>query len=480
MSNVRKVHILHTNDLHSRFGQMAKLSAGISQLKRRFLQEGAGVLVIDLGDHMDRMQLKTEATWGKVNVDVLEASGYDYVCVGNNEGLTFPKEKLQELYREASFTVVTANLHDRETGRPPHWLKPYVIEESGGIKLGILGVTAPYESFYRLLGWKVSEPQETVSSIVRSIRDKVDVVVLLSHLGLPQDEQLAESIDGIDLILGAHTHHLLPQGKRMNNTLIAQTGKFGAYLGHVEIAFDPASGAKTVTAECIDVAPFADDPEVCRIIADYRERAEETMREPVIHLREAYPVSWQEESPLGNVLAAGIRKWVNAEVAMVNSGQLLHSLQPGIVSRKDLLELCPHPINPCSLLLEGRKIRQILEESLEPEQIMRKVYGLGFRGEVLGWMCVDGMEIEYDPEARPYQRIRRIRLNGEALEEERIYKVGTVDMFTFGYLYPAFREGREIRYYLPEFIRDVLARELQDPLARSKGERKRWIRVKGK
>ncbi|GEN33351.1 5'-nucleotidase C-terminal domain-containing protein [Aneurinibacillus danicus] len=73
----------------------------------------------------------------------------------------------------------------------------------------------------------------------------------------------------------------------------------------------------------------------------------------MICLKYDLPVSWEEESPLPNLLAAGLRSRVDEEIGLVNSGTLLFSLEKGDVTCKDLLSLCPHPINPCRMKLTG-------------------------------------------------------------------------------------------------------------------------------
>lgn len=77
--------ILHTNDIHSHFGSMSTIAAMINEER----DQGGNFLVLDIGDHMDRMAVETEGTLGTANVDVINLTGYDAITIGNNEGLTF-------------------------------------------------------------------------------------------------------------------------------------------------------------------------------------------------------------------------------------------------------------------------------------------------------------------------------------------------------------------------------------------------------
>ena len=88
---------------------------------------------------------------------------------------------------------------------------------------------------------------------------------------------------------------------------------------------------------------------------------------------------------------------------------------------------------------------------------------------------MDGVEIRWNDEAEPYNKITSISINGQAFDDEQEYLVGTIDMFTFGVGYETIKGGTDVRFYLPEFIRDVLERELQDSSALSESHRLRWV-----
>jgi 5'-nucleotidase len=125
--------------------------------------------------------------------------------------------------------------------------------------------------------------------------------------------------------------------------------------------------------------------------------------------------------------------------------------------------LCPSPINPCSMRLTGRELLRTMEESLDPEYYQLEIRGFGFRGHVLGTLCYDGLQAEVDLSQPAGSRITRVRINREPFEADREYIVGTLDMFTFGVGHVGLKEGRDVRYFLPEFIRDLLADALNDP-----------------
>lgn len=472
MKHTEVVTIIHTNDFHSHFEPMPRAATAIESIRAK--HAGELVILTDIGDHMDRMRLETEGSEGKANQAVLNYSRYDIVVPGNNEGLTLDKQTLKALYtKDATFEAICCNMVDYVTREPVSWMPPYRIFAKGDIRVGMIGATADFNDFYHQLGWHLLPPIEAIADVVGHLRDQVDVLIVCSHLGLSRDQEMAETIPGIDCILGGHTHHLLLEPMFVRGTMICATGKFGEYVGEVQFELD-SSTREIVhrSAYCHELSGFEADPVLVGLIAQYRTEAKEVLSEEVAELNVHLDSSLENESPLGNLLAQGLREWTGAELAIVNAGQILKSLDEGCITREIILELCPSPINPCRMKLSGHNIRQALEESLQVEFIQRPIKGFGFRGKVLGTLCMDGMEVRIDEEGR----IVEIYVGDSQLDDSHLYDVATIDMFTFGIGYLSLRQGLDIRYYLPEFIRDILILELQKPSSIQDSFRKRWIR----
>jgi len=470
--------ILHSNDLHSCFENMPKIADAVEEYRSKVPPER--LLLIDCGDHMDRMRIETEGTMGLANVDVLNETGYDLFVPGNNEGLTFAKETISRvLSRHARFDVLGTNIAELPRGGHPEWMHPWRILDKGGVRFGAIGLTARFNQFYHLLGWDIRDPVESVRHATELLRPQVDVLIVVSHLGLRLDQRMAAEIPGIDLILGGHTHHLLENGLTVERTYIGAAGKNGDYLGviHLEMDMSRRRPAK-IEGKALHVALRPDNEKIARLIEQRRAESRKTLSRRVVRLPRALTNAWDRESELGNLLADGLRSWTNAEIGIVNAGQILSGAAEGELTESDLLSLCPSPINPCSVELTGSQILQALEEALIDEFVTMPIRGFGFRGEVLGTLCVSGITVRYDKTCEPYRRVKAVDLDsGEPLNPERVYKVGTIDMFTFGIGYLSLAQGRQTQYYLPEFIRDVLKRQLADSEAMERCRSLRWIAV---
>ncbi|WP_341347045.1 bifunctional UDP-sugar hydrolase/5'-nucleotidase [Paenibacillus sp. FSL H3-0469] len=471
----QRLTIIHTNDIHSHFEMMSPLAAVISSMKAAAGEEP--VLLLDIGDHMDRAAVETEGTMGQANIDIMNLTGYDAVTIGNNEGLTFSKEMLSAIFTGLQCPVVCCNFLESATGEPPHWMQRRAVLEKDGIKIGLTGATAAFTSFYSLLGWDVLDPEEALREQVQLLAPQVDIVIILSHLGLPADQRLAEKLEGVHAILGGHTHHMLEQPQMINGTAVCGAGKFGRYAGRVVFEQEQPGGAfHLAEGGCTAVDPALTEELIAPASAIHLQRGREALEETVAISDRMLPLDLQGESPFGNLLAQAVRQFTGSPISLVNTGQLLGPLPEGNITAGMLHALCPSPINPCTVQLTGKDIRIALEQSLMAEFRNKVIYGYGFRGEMLGTLAVDGLKILYDPRVMPYDNGIAIFAGGEQLEDTKVYSVGTLDMFTFRTGYESIANGREAVYLLPHFLRDLLRMELQRPGSLDECEAVRWER----
>ena len=265
----------------------------------------------------------------------------------------------------------------------------------------------------------------------------------MSHLGFYADERLATAFPQLDVILGAHTHHVLDDGVVKNGVLIAQAGKFGKYVGEVTLTVDSGRViAKRATLHDLSDRPF-DGPTEQTLRQEYIEA--QRLLDVTVAVTPGYASDWFGPSPIAELLADGLTEWCDAEAGVIPSGVLLDRLPPGDVTLDMLHRICPHPINPCVLTLDGTTLIRFLEDVHEEAFTSMHVRGLGFRGTVLGLPTLHNIESTGG----------RWTISGKLIEAARTYRIATVDMFTFGPLLPSLAEQRK-RYFMPELLRDVL------------------------
>lgn len=454
---LQKLWLYHTNDLHSHFENWPKI-AGYIEEKRQVHDQ---MLLFDIGDHMDRVNLVSEADYGKVNVKLLNQLGYDGVTIGNNEGITLPHEQLDQLYKDAQFPVILSNLFEK--GKRPSWAKPYeVITLKNGLKIAILGVTIAYTPVYEKLGWDITDPFESIREMLQEVKGQADVIVLLSHLGIIHDREVAHDFPEIDIILGSHTHHLLEQGEMDNGVLLACAEKYGHYIGCVELTIDTASSElieKKATVQSVDQL-ISESDEAITTLQKAERRAKSLMQEKVTSIKSKLETKWFDDSQLPQLLTDAIKEWCEADIGMMNAGMVLDSLEAGIVTREDIHRICPHPINPIRVTLTGKQLIETVSRGCEEKMEQLRIKGFGFRGELMGKMLYSGLT--YSLEEGETKRVKEVYVNDQLVKEDDSYTVGTVDMYTLGSLFPHIRDHEHIEYFMPEFLRDVLSWRLKD------------------
>ncbi|MFY4775554.1 bifunctional metallophosphatase/5'-nucleotidase [Metabacillus sp. RGM 3146] len=457
-----KLHIYHVNDLHSHFENWPKIAGFLNRKKYEHNRSGEQYLLLDIGDHVDRFHPMTEATLGKFNIECLNKLQFDGATIGNNEGITLPHEALDTLYEEAEFPVILSNLY-KKNGTRPEWVRPYeYVELENGMTIALLGVTVFYQTFYDLLGWKLKDPFESLKETISEVREKADYIILLSHLGITDDEVIAEQFPEINLVLGSHTHHLLEEGKRVNETLLCGAGKYGTHVGYVELGFD--SVKKKAVKEKASVYSIEKEPECEKTVKELaiaQAGVKEKLSQPVAFVKEELELDWFNDSPFGSLLAQALREWCDGEVSMVNAGMLLEPLPEGEVTIGDLHRICPHPINPCKVYLKGEVIKEVISQAVTREMEELKLKGLGFRGKIMGKMIFDGIEVSTKTLEDGKRHVTSIHAGGELLDLEKTYTVATVDMYTLGPLYPEISHAEKKIFYMPEFLRDLLAWKLK-------------------
>src|SRR5690625_4397986 len=119
---LEKIYLYHTNDLHSYFDNWAQVATIVKTKRAEKAEKEEEHLLVDIGDHIDRVHPVTEATLGKANVALLNDLDYDVVTIGNNEGITLSHHQLYHLYDDARFDVVCSNMTSTR-GNLPDWLK---------------------------------------------------------------------------------------------------------------------------------------------------------------------------------------------------------------------------------------------------------------------------------------------------------------------------------------------------------------------
>ncbi|MEQ6377116.1 bifunctional UDP-sugar hydrolase/5'-nucleotidase [Bacillaceae bacterium S4-13-58] len=454
---VEKISIFYTNDLHSHFENWPSIIGRWKREYKRPLQPNETRFLLDVGDHMDRFHPISEESLGKSNVQILNKANYNCVTIGNNEGITLEGRDFYHLYDEAQFDVVCANISS-QTEPQPSWLTPYQIYNTQlGTKIGIIGLTAPFTPFYHPNGWDVFQPLEILEKYIPILKKKADIIILLSHLGINEDEEIARQFPEINLIIGGHTHHLLKKGKKVGNTLLTAAGKFGLYTGEAYLTWNPETQlVEKAEAYATSIETEEKDELTEQMLKKLSEQAVSELNHPFMNLKKDLQVNWFEENELIMLLTEVMKKWTDSDVAMLNGGVLLEGLPSGPVSKFDLLRICPHPINPCKINVTGEELKEIVRVAFTKEIQNFELKGFGFRGKVIGRMMFSGIDVQTSIDSDGEERVKHIQYRGAPVDPNQRLSLCVPDTFTFGYFFPEIVRAPDKQYFLPEMLRDLL------------------------
>lgn len=438
--------LIHTNDIHSHFENWPRLSRLISRRQMLAQKNQSDYLTIDLGDFMDRQHPLTEASNGQENVRALNQAKYDFVTIGNNEGITNTKTQLNHLFDHAEFEVIISNLKDRVTGREPKWGKEVSFYTTDfGVKIALIALTAPMTLTYEPFGWLVTEPLLWLEQNLAKITAESDEIILLSHLGLPMDKEIAQKFPAIKVIIGSHTHHLLEEGLMVNDTLLTACGRYGEHLGEIKLLFEDGK-LVSKAAQTFSVSNEPIFPKDKESIINYQTEGEKRLKATEVAIIKN-PLG--AEKTLIEVTLEAMMQKSHADCAIINSGLFLGSLNAGVVTRFDLHHILPHPMNLVKIQLDGRTLKALVSEiEHRREELKEKtIIGMKFRGKVFG-------EIWYHSISD--FKSNGIRVGQEIVSDDTQYTLVTVDHLTFLPFFSDWLNQGKVEIISSLFLREIV------------------------
>ena len=432
--------IYHTNDIHSHLNEYARIQSYMAS-HRPQLQHPS--LYLDIGDHVDLSAPVTEATIGKKNIELLNQAHCDIATIGNNEGMTISHEALQNLYTDANFKVICANVFDEKGYLPNHITSSY-IKEIEGSRILFVAATAPFTPFYRALDWVVTDPLAAIKDEIEAHKGQFDILIVMSHVGVFFDEKLCQEIPEIDVIFGSHTHHYFENGEFNNGVLMAAAGKYGHFLGEVNLTIEHGKVSdKKAKLHPLDALP--------QVETHFEEEGKALLSEPVIDHHVKLLKKTDVITETSYLLAESVYEFTHADCALVNAGLIVNSIEADKVTEYDIHRMLPHPINLVRARLTGDELIKVIQKSQKQEYMHEHAQGLGFRGDIFGGYILYNLGF--------IESENRYFINGEEIQTDHQYTLGTVDMYTFGRYFPILK-GLPTDYIMPEFLRDIFKEKL--------------------
>jgi 5'-nucleotidase/UDP-sugar diphosphatase len=379
----QRLAVLHFNDFHGQLesysdpdtganvGGIARLAVAVEKVRAE--DPGRQVLLLFAGDLLQGT-LTSSLFLGVPDVVFLDELGVDAAVVGNHE-FDYGQDAFRHLAALAHFPFLTANV---QTVSEPLPVKPYLlISKPGGPKVAILGLTTRELTTTthprNAVGIRVEDPLMVARRLTPSLREKGDMLIVLSHMGIADDRELAREIPDIDLIVGGHNHNLYAQPVMVGNVAIVQAGERGRWLGRMDLACSHGRMVRTGYQMLSMDAAVPQDPEVAAEVARVVAEADKGLTHEVGRTKVALSARREDirrrESAFGNWVADLAREITHADAALINGGNFRAGIPAGPVTLKQIYEAFPFRDELVVGHLTGAQLIEALQRSasLSPE-----------------------------------------------------------------------------------------------------------------
>ncbi|MEF2072148.1 bifunctional metallophosphatase/5'-nucleotidase [Consotaella aegiceratis] len=396
--------ILHTNDVHSRIEPINKYDStcgeedlaadacfgGVARIVQAIADETAkfdNVLVLDAGDQFQGSLFYTYYH-GKAAAEFMKDAGYEAMAVGNHEFDNGP-ETLVAFVKELPFPVLMANADTSREAELQDLVKPSAVIDKAGEKIGIIGLTPQDNADLTSAGKTIdfSDPIPAVQAEVERLTGQgIDKIILLSHSGYEVDKRIAAAVDGIDIIVGGHSHTLLsntddsaagpyptlvksPDGTEVP---IVQAYSYGKFLGEIEVTFDDDGKVTEAKGDPILLdASHPEDEAVKARVAELAKPLEEIRQKVVGNTAEAIDGSREvcraAECAMGDLVTDAMLDHVKdqgTQIAITNGGGLRASIDAGEVTMGEVLTVLPFQNTLSTFQLKGADVVAALENGV--------------------------------------------------------------------------------------------------------------------
>lgn len=488
--------ILHINDWHSRIesnnkyettcsaeeetegqciGGAARLVTAVAE--RRKALEGQNVLLLNGGDNFQGSLFYTTYK-GKAEAEFLNLMKFDAMTVGNHE-FDDGEDNLVPFLEDVAFPVLSANVQPDAQSKVGDRIKPSVVLEVGGQKIGIVGAVTTDTPVIASPGPHIAIEDDiaTITAEVEKLKaEGINKIIALTHVGYPRDKELIATIPGVDVVVGGHSHSLLsntdekaegPYPTMIDNpdgykVPVTQAASYSKYLGEFTVVFDDDGVVREATGEPLyldnsitpDAGVLARVKELAGPIEELKAKEVSETTAPIDGSRENCRA---RECEMGNLVADAILDRVKGQgvsIVFQNGGGLRASIDQGVVTMGEVLSVLPFQNTLATFQLTGKDVVAALEN------------GAGQIEEGAGrFTQVAGLKYSFDAAAPSGSRIKSVEVqeNGAwvPLDPEKTYLAATNNfMRNGGDGYTVFKENGTNAYDYGPGLEQVVAEYL--------------------
>jgi len=426
-----KLVFLHTNDIHghifpvennessgSRTGGFQYLSTLVNEEREK---NPGRVLLLDGGD-IAQGTIWSNLSYGMATVDLMNSLKYDCSVIGNHE-FDWGTDKLEDMLRNTSFPVLSSNMTDSK-GDFIKYTEPCIVKNLAGVRVGITGISCSDSSIVSPNvrdSYNFYVPEKILPLYINILRKihSVDLVVVISHEGYERDRKIAETVPGIDLIIGAHTNTVLKNPIMEGNTLIAQAGNYLNWMGKIEIEYDRHE--KKIISSSGELVKIDDsvksDRDIENLLEVYRDKYG-AMAERIVGTTSVDLInSRKEESNIGNLVADIIRIYGKGDIGIINSSAIREDIPAGNITIGKIYSVFPFEDRIVTMDLKGSELIDLMSLNFSEKHCV---------------IQVSGIKAVYDFSGGFDKKLVELTVGDKPVEPDRIYRVSTVDFLAMG------------------------------------------------
>ena len=426
----RKITILHSNDMHGDFlsetcGTSGELIGGLALLSgyiNKVREEEENVLYVIAGDMLQGSIIDSEYK-GISTMEIMNYLAPDVVALGNHEfDYGFPH--LLFLEKMANFDIVNANLYIEKYNK--RIMQPYIIIDVAGYSILFTGIITEkvmdsIVSTDNLISTFITlkDAADEVGRITNAYQeDRINLTVLLTHIGLESDLELAGLLDpawGVDLIIGGHSHSILDQPEQVNNILVTQAGEGTKQIGRFDIVVEESSNS--IVEWQWKLVPISShsaeaDHDLLDFIHSYKSEVETKYNAIVTKLAYKHTHPEREiETALGNLFADGLAEMSETDIMLLGSGSIRQKELGPLVTLKDYVSCFPFKDSLNRFTVSGSKLWQMFNHFMRLENR---------NGEGECYQVNDAVRAVYSDSDR---QLALLEVNGEPVDHQKTYQV---------------------------------------------------------
>lgn len=453
--SLSKHKILHTNDIHGRFVEEKGRVIGMPKLKGLKNKENPD-LVLDSGDAFQGLPVSNHSK-GEEMAEAMNTVGYNAMAIGNHE-FDFGYNQLLKLQSKVKFPMLSSNIY--KNGK--RVFKPSTVIKRNGVRYGIIGVTTPETKIKTspdaVKNVEFKDPLNSVRNAMKHIDGKVDVYIVLSHLGIDKNtkeqwrgdyltDQLSKdkSFKQPIIVLDGHSHTAIKHGMKFHNDILAQTGTALENVGKIDFTFNHGK-VSDLTASLINVkdtnnvkAGPALEKQVNKANDEFKKQTSTVViPNNKVELNGERNIARKQETNLGNLITDAMEDYATKnfkhkpDFAITNSGGIRASISKGKVTKYDIISVLPFGNLISQIKVKGSDVKKAFEHSLSaPTETKNGKKQLSSNG---GFLQVSkSIRVYYDINQKSGSRVKDIQVVNhdtgkfEKLDPNKTYYVATND-----------------------------------------------------